>query len=341
MNTAFHNLPPVSVILPVHNAEKSLSRAVESVINQTYPNWELILSENGSTDGTPDLCRHWENKDSRIRTIFLSEKGISAALNAGIEKSRFPLIARMDADDISYPARLEMQVHYLVQNPQIGLVSGLVDFFTDSDKAFGYREYVNQINSLVSCRDIYNYRFVESPLAHPSVMFRKNLIDAFGPYSTENIPEDYELWLRWMDKGVQMAKIPEPVIQWNDSAVRLSRNHPNYSAESFDLVRYSYLARHLIKSGIGDKQLFVWGGGKLANRKLRLLQTFYPFQPASIIDVKPKEKLPQGHIHYSEVPSPKNAFIISMVSNRGRFREIELFLRERGYGINRDFIPAG
>jgi glycosyltransferase involved in cell wall biosynthesis len=331
----------VSIILPVCNAEKTLLTAVSSIFSQAYADWELILVENGSDDGTLNICRQLARKNNRVTCISLFEKGIAKALNEGIRHASYPFIARMDADDFSFPDRLEKQVRFLTENPEYGLVSGLVDMSGDGLRNDGYREYINQINSWISEDQLKQYRFIESPFPHPSVMFRKNIIDTYGGYSTDPIPEDYELWLRWFSKGVKMAKLPQTVIRWSDSPGRLSRTHAHYSKEAFDWVRYHYLAEYLRDIVSAGKHIYVWGGGKLAKHKLRRLQTQIPFSVKGIIDVKPKEKLQRGLIHFSEIPEPENTFIISLVSNRGVYREIEEFLLKRNYKPDRDFICAG
>jgi glycosyltransferase involved in cell wall biosynthesis len=331
----------VSVILPVCNAEKTLFTAVNSILSQTHASWELILVENGSEDGTFTICRQLERKDKRVKCLSLPVKGIANALNVGIRHASYPYIARMDADDYSFPDRLENQVRFLVENPEYGLVSGLVDISTEGMNNVGYREYVNQINRWISEEEMKRYRFVESPFAHPSVMFRKSLIDLYGPYSTDPIPEDYELWLRWYKNGVKMAKLAQTVIRWNDSPGRLSRTHMHYSKEAFDQVRYDYLADYLKEALPAGKDIYVWGGGKLAKRKLLSIQHQIPLSVKGIIDVKPKEKLKPGELHYSEIPNPEKTFIISLVSNRGMYLEIEKFLINRKYKPGRDFICAG
>lgn len=335
------NILPVSVIIPVCNAEKTLQTAVDSIFKQSFASWELILVENGSDDATWSICRNLALHDSRVICASLPEKNIARALNHGIDLASHPLIARMDADDYSFPDRLEIQARFLTENPEYGLISGKVDMPSDGMKNNGYREYVNQINDWVSRADLEKYRFIESPFAHPSVMFRKSLMEMFGVYSTDPIPEDYELWLRWFKNGVKMAKLPQKVIRWNDSPDRLSRTHVHYSKGAFDQVRYDFLADYLRELISPEKDVYVWGGGKLAKQKLRKIQNRICLSIKGIIEVKPKEKLKPGEFHYSEIPEPGQTFIISLVSNRGMYLEIEKFLVERRYTPGMDFICSG
>ena len=100
-------------------------------------------------------------------------------------------------------------------------------------------------NGLLTHEEIALARFVESPLAHPSVMFRRSLVERWGGYAEGAFPEDYELWLRWLDAGVRMEKLADPLLIWNDSPTRLSRRDPRYAAEAFYRVKARYLARWL------------------------------------------------------------------------------------------------
>src|SRR5210317_1428375 len=138
--------PKVSVILPFRNASNTLRRAIDSILNQTYKNFELILINDGSEDHPIDILSDYN--DPRIKTVHLPTSGIVFSLNQGIHISRGKFIARMDADDYAYPERLELQYEYLNKHRNIGVVSGLVNYVGDRKKNQGYALYVDWINSL-------------------------------------------------------------------------------------------------------------------------------------------------------------------------------------------------
>lgn len=329
--------PAVSILLPFHNAEAFFHRAIRSVIDQSFASWELVLVNNASADNSLSIAQ--STNDPRIKIIDEPVKGIAFALNTGLRHCSGRYIARMDADDVMLPERLELQAKFLDEHPHIGLVSGLVEFVSQVEDARGYEAYVQQVNAWRTEDEIRHHRFVESPFAHPSVMFRKELVEKYGGYDTSGVPEDYELWLKWMDKGVRMQKLAVPVLQWRDHPNRLSRTHANYSAEAFDRARCSYLARWLKERAAHLPPLYVWGGGKLARRKIKLLEE-HGVRIKGLIDVKPlNTSLP--FIHYRELPSPGKIFIISMVSNRGRYAEIRDYLTARGYVMEKNFMLAG
>lgn len=334
-------LPIVSILLPVHNGAATLRRAMDSLLEQHYPHFELLVVDNASTDETPAILNEYVALDARVRTLHEPRKGIAFALNHGLRVAQGKYIARMDADDVSLPMRLERQVDFLERHPETGLVSGLVEYAGTGTESEGYQEYVHQLNRWNSPSRMYHYRFVESPLVHPSVLFRKTLVDAYGPYTEADEPEDYELWLRWYGHGVRMDKLNEPVLRWHDSPTRLSRIDERCSAEALDRVRYRYLARWLmLRNANGLPPLYVWGGGKLATRKMQLLESLSGIPVAGIIDIKEKKDTYLPHIHYLNIPEPGAIFVVSMVSNRGKYQEIDDFLKQRGYVGERDYVLA-
>jgi glycosyltransferase involved in cell wall biosynthesis len=280
---------------------------------------------------------------TRFKNVYLhheTRQGIAYALNTGLEFCRGKYIARMDADDVMLPGRLQLQNDFLDKNPGSGLVSGLVKTNHDLTGTEGMNHFTSQINEMLSEQEIYHHRFVESPFAHPSVMFRKSLIEQFGNYSTAGGPEDYELWLRWFSNGVRMNKLPVEVIYWRDHASRLTRNHPDYSRAGFALTRLHYLAIW-IQNHWQNKPIWIWGGGKYSRKSaLALIDQGIPI--SGFIDVFTERKIPGYRVmHFSNIPPSGQIFIISMISNRGKFKEVKLHLTGLGYEPDRDFILAG
>lgn len=329
--------PAISVLLPFHNAAAFIRQAIGSVLAQSCRDWELVLVNNASSDDSLTIAQSFT--DPRIRMVHEPVKGIAFALNTGLAHCRGRYIARMDADDVMLPGRLAMQSQFLDEEPSFDLVSGLVEFSSDLDDARGYEAYVQQVNAWRTEDEIRQHRFVESPFAHPSVMFREELVEKFGAYDTSGFPEDYELWLRWLDKGVRMHKLAVPVLKWNDHLSRLSRVHPHYSPEAFDRVRYHYLAKWLKPRVSSLPPLYAWGGGKLARKKMKLLES-EGIAVKGLVDVTNiSTQLP--FIHYKNIPAPGEIFIVSLVSNRGRYADIRDFLIDRGYKAEQDFILAG
>ena len=193
----FSKQPLVSVLLPFYKPGKWFSTAIDSIINQTYTNWELVLVDNNDEQHySSKLAEQYAIKNDQLHIIIEKERGIANALNTGLANCSGKFISRMDADDFSEPDRVRLQVEFLEEHEHIGVVSGIITYDSEVENQ-GMKSYVDQLNSIWQEHEIFELRFVESPFAHPSVMIRSELFRKFGAYSKEpGIPEDYELWLR-------------------------------------------------------------------------------------------------------------------------------------------------
>lgn len=333
--------PVVSILLPVHNAAATLPRALASLFGQTLADWELVAIDDGSTDTTPQLLAAAAAADARVRIVAIPHAGIVAALAAGLAAARAPLIARMDADDECRPERLARQVALLAANPGIGVCATLVDFGGDPVARRGYALHVEWTNSLVTSEAIALNRFVESPLAHPSVMFRRELLAAHGGYRDHEWPEDYELWLRWLDAGVHFAKVPEPLLVWHDPPQRLSRNHPRYRTDAFYACKCHYLARWLSRHVAPGRPLFLRGAGKPTRRRFAALGT-HGVRLAGYVDVDARKiggtiaGLPV--LAPEAVPAAAECFVLGAVGTRGARDFIRTQLSAQGRVEGRDFL---
>jgi len=226
-------MPHVSVVLPFRDAAVTLGDCLESLRRQTLQCFEVLAVDDGSGDASTQIALEAAGQDPRIRILRPGRVGLVFALNLGVAQARSPLIARMDADDLMHEARLEAQVDYLRAHPDIALVGSQVALFPEHRIGRGYREYIRWQNGCLSPEEIAANLYVESPLAHPSVMVRRRVIEGLGGYGEGPFPEDYELWLRMHEAGFPMAKLPgsSSSAGWDG---RLSRLDPRYSREAFD-----------------------------------------------------------------------------------------------------------
>ncbi len=338
-------IPRVSVILPVRDAQATLPRAVASVQAQTLPEWELVAIDDGSRDGSGEWLEQVARTEPRLRVLRQPARGIVAALNAGLAAARAPLIARMDADDACHPARLEAQAAALAEEPGLGLVGCLVEFGGTRERAEGYALHVDWLNGLLAPEAIALHRFVESPLAHPSVMFRRTVVEAFGGYREGDFPEDYELWLRWLDAGVRMAKVPRVLLTWNDPPGRLSRTAARYSPEAFFRTKAPWIARELARVNAGKRArpVWVWGAGRPTRQRAAPLVA-QGVAIAGYIDVDAKKATPalggRGApvVTPERVPSPEEGFVLGYVASRGARDLIRSALLARRYREGADFL---
>ncbi|MEM6844326.1 MAG: glycosyltransferase family A protein [Bacteroidota bacterium] len=321
--------PLVSVILPFYNAEATLHRAIESIVKQTFPNWELILVDNQSTDSSYLIAQHFANKDNRIQIIDEPKSGVTFAFNAGLNHARGKYVARMDADDYSHPQRLEQQIYYLENHLGIDAVSGLVNYQADIPQA-GMQHYVDWTNTLVSSEQIADNRFVELPTINPTLMFRQDSLEKCGSYQSGDFPEDYELVLRWLEQGAIIGKVDTTVLDWYDHPNRLTRADSRYSTEAFYRIKTKYLVEWLQQNNPFHPEVVVWGGGRKARQRAKLLED-YRVTIDAYIDVVPDKTAEKPCIYFKDIGSPGQYFILSYVGNRGRKEEIRQFLVNRGY----------
>ncbi len=316
---------------------------MQSILAQTYRDFELIIVDDGSTDETPLLLERLAQSDPRIRLIRKVHSGVTDTFNRGLQEAWGTFIARMDADDEMLPQRLEKQLDFLEKNPGIGVASCLVQHGGDPQAQEGYGVYISWINTLVTPEQIALNRFVEAPVANPSVMFRKTLSDQLGSYLHGDFPEDYELWLRWMKAGVQIAKVPEVLLTWNDPPTRLSRTDDRYSDDAFQRAKVYYL-REFLSEQLRGRKLWLCGAGRITRRKSALLLA-EKLPVGGYVDVDPKKIGKQYDglpvVGVEGIPPKETAYVISYVANRGAREDIRKMLREKGFAEGADFILAG
>ena len=333
----------ISVVLPAYNAESHLEEALRSVLGQTERDIELIAVDDGSTDSTGELLDRAALADPRVKPIHASHQGLVPTLNRGLSESRGEYVARMDADDIAYPDRLRLQRDLLNRRPELGLVGCRVDYLGDSRRNRGLALFVDWTNSLVDPEAISLGRFVESPLIHPSVMFRRALIERHGAYREGPFPEDYELWLRWLEASVGMAKTEQVLLGWRDRPDRLTRTDPRYSVDAFFGAKAPYLERWLASNNPHHPETIVWGAGRTSRLRLRFL-TDLGVRVRAFVDIDPK-KIGQriGDIAVlaaEDLPSPDECFVLGWVASRGARARITSVLRARGFTLGRNFLLA-
>ncbi len=273
------------MILPCYNAARTLEGTLTSLARQTHPAFEVIAVDDGSTDNTGTILRSWAARDSRFRALSQPHAGVITASNAALAASRYTYIARMDADDQAHPERLALQAAYLDAHPETTIVGSLVEVFPQDEVRGGYRRYVQWLNSLVSDDDIRREIFVESPLANPSIMIRRDCFEELGGYQERGWPEDYDLLLRLYLAGARFAKVPQVLLAWRDHPQRITRTDSRYSVENFLRAKAHYLARGPLA---GRDAVIIWGAGMMGRRLAKQLQR-QNLPLVAFIDVDPRK----------------------------------------------------
>ena len=194
--------------MSVYNASKFLNEAIESILNQTYKNFEFIIIDDGSTDNSTQIIEKYKKIDERI--VFIENEknvGLTKNLNKAIKLSTSDYIARMDADDISDVKRLEKQIKFLQENKDISIVGSCAKYINSKG------EVEENIDVPENYEEIRNMIYKVNPLIHPSVMFKKEDIISIGMYNEElRKVQDYDLWFRAVANNLKMHNIQESLL---------------------------------------------------------------------------------------------------------------------------------
>lgn len=228
--------PVISVIMGVYNGERFLREAVESILNQTYDNFEFIICNDCSKDGSMTILRQFEKKDKRI-VLLENEKnlGLAATLNKCISIARGKLLARMDCDDRALPNRFEYQMEWLQKHPEVCALGSAVEYMDDHGVVFG--------RSGLSQDQCYGLNEVVrgSVLVHPSVMMDRDRVLAVQGYSVNSLTtraEDYDLWCKLCESGATVANTARVLFQYREDESNIVKRKYVHRVQEFRLKWY-------------------------------------------------------------------------------------------------------
>lgn len=327
--------------MPFRNAAFTLRETVSSICEQTFERFEFVAVN----DGCDDQSRTIIERHSTVNTSIFNNpgEGIVDALNFGIDQCQSDWIARMDADDMMHPNRLLLLWEAAQARNKIDLIASRVRIFPKASMQAGYREYMRWQNNLLTGSAIANDIYVESPFAHPAVMFRKSSVKQLKGYRKGDFPEDYDLWIRMVQANMHILKLPDVLVDWRDSPGRLSRTHSMYRREAFDRLRAFHLAND--PRITCAQQLVIWGAGRKSRQRSRLLLE-KGFKVTAWIDIDPRKI--GNVIEGAQVECPEwlrsrnpSPMVLNYVTNHGARDEIEQMLTEFGYRKGKDFLSVG
>lgn len=225
--------PIISVIMSVYNGEKYVAEAINSIINQTFKDFEFIIIDDGSTDNSLIIVKTLSLLDERIRIIENDGNiGLAKSLNRGISLARGKYIARMDADDISLHDRFMKQVDYLEKHHDIAVVGGSVIYINDEGKE-GYHGHYP-----LSPYQVKWQLFFVNPMSHPSTMLRRKLFSEYGIHYNEQLTttQDYDLWVQ-VSKQFQLANLPDQLLYYRQHGDSISYNSSAIQKKNNLLIR--------------------------------------------------------------------------------------------------------
>jgi glycosyltransferase involved in cell wall biosynthesis len=211
--------PLISVCMPVYNAERYVAEAVESILGQTLGDFEFLILDDGSTDGSLGVLRRYADRDPRIRLTSRPNTGLAPTLNELIDQSRGEFLARMDADDVALPERFEKQIAYLRAHPECVLVGSRVRLIDpDGDPLCDWCN--RQDHESLDANFLRGERSTE--ISHPAIMMRRDAVLAVGKYRTFPVIEDVDLFLRLAERG-RIANLPEVLLRYRIHASNISK----------------------------------------------------------------------------------------------------------------------
>lgn len=262
--------PKISVVMPAYNGGVWLNQAIESITNQSFADFELIVVDDGSTDQTAQVIEEAAHVDDRIRSVHQVHLGISSALNRGAALARSPIIARMDADDIAEPNRLVMQLAFLDAHPRVVAVGSWAHTIDGRGQRIGNRRPATEPSKL---HDILPR---QNPFVHSSMMMRADVFRSLGGYRpVVDGAEDYDLWLRMSERG-ELANIPEFLLSYRSFPMPACTAGARKQLLAARLARLSATARRGLRPDFIDTFAVPINFGALRSRDdLRSIADFY------------------------------------------------------------------
>ncbi|WP_242093794.1 glycosyltransferase family 2 protein [Aestuariivivens sediminicola] len=331
------SLPLISILTPFKNTESFITECIDSIRNQTYSNWELVIVDDGSTDRSYDLVESYQKRDPRIQLLKNSGTGIIDALQLALEQASGTFITRMDSDDIMAPNKLEVLANNLMSHGKKHVAIGLVRYFCADGVGEGYRHYESWLNDLTKLGTNYTEIYKECVIPSPCWMIHKDDLMACGAFHPRRYPEDYDLTFRFYKHQFKCIPCDHVLHYWRDYPTRTSRTHVHYEHNHFTALK----THHFIAIDYNpDKKLVVWGAGSKGKKTAKiLLEHGIAFEwicnnPNKISrSIYGKVLLPFGHLR-----SWRNTQSIITVANKKAQKEIRHYLGTLNLRPVRDYV---
>ena len=249
----------ISIVMPIRNADPYLKDCLDSIINQSYKNWELLAVNDHSVDTTVEILEDYAKQDERIKIYHNQGKGIIDALRLAYKNSEGQFITRMDADDLMLSEKLSTMHDQLIDYGIGHIALGKVKYFSENTLGDGYKKYADWLNKLIAKGDNWKDLYKECVIPSPCWMVHKYDFEKAGAFNSTFWPEDYDLCFRFYQAGLKPIASDTILHLWRDYDNRTSRNDPHYSDNRFLDLKCHYF----IKLGLSQKKnLVLWGAGK-------------------------------------------------------------------------------
>lgn len=266
----------ISIVSPFKNTEKFLSECLQSILDQSFTNWELVIVDDGSTDSSFSIVEQFANQDKRIKLYRNPNSGIIAALQFAFSKTSGNFITRMDSDDIMTPNKLEVLHRNLMEYGKGHVAVGQVKYFRKDGISDGFAKYEIWLNQLTETGTNFSELYKECVIPSPCWMVYRDDFIACGGFNSDTYPEDYDLAFRFYKYKLKCIPCHETLHFWRDYSSRTSRTDAHYAENNFLELKVQYFIELDYQK---SRPLVIWGAGKKGKKVARLLQaqniTFY------------------------------------------------------------------
>ena len=268
--------PLVSILTPFKNTHLFLSDCINSILEQSYTHWELIIIDDFSTDSSYQIVEAFAKKDARIKLFKNKEAGIISALKLGFSKSNGIFITRMDSDDVMVYNKLEVMVSQLQTHGKQNIALGLVDYFSEEGIKEGYKNYETWLNTLTKTGSNYSEIYKECVIPSPCWMVYKEDLITCDAFNSNRYPEDYDLAFRFYKHQIKCIPNSHVLHKWRDYSTRASRTDKNYAENHFLSLKLDYFIELDYNK---TKTLVVWGAGNKGKITAKtLIKNNIPFE---------------------------------------------------------------
>ena len=333
----------ISVIMPVYNGEKYLREAIESILCQTYSDFEFIILDDGSTDSSLTIIKEYAKMDSRIIFITRKNKGLVATLNEGLELAKGDFIARMDADDISYPERFAKQIQYFANNPELFLVGTNFRNIYEvdiSDEVKGRKaRFEANVNEPINSESWRTDIFEDIKVLHPTWMVKKELFLKVGNYR-EYDSEDGEFLFRVACNRFPIGKVSEVLLDYRITQTSKSAIEGACLKNKREIIefKFSYIER-IFATSIHNLHYYIWGADQSGQIFYEMMKEKYPNAKCyGFIDgIKTGVFSELPIVSSDDIKESKNYIFIC--TNGGRKKALD-FMRETKKNWENDFFKV-
>ncbi|MCP4438962.1 MAG: glycosyltransferase family 2 protein [Aureispira sp.] len=255
------NLVVISILMPAKNTSNYLAACLDSILAQTYKNWELLVVDDHSTDHSLELLHEYAQQDARIQVFSNQDHGIIAALRLAYSQSKGQFITRMDSDDLMESNKLEQLQAQLEQAGKGYLAIGQVNYFAEGELGQGYKNYAQWLNGLTQEGQNFKEIYKECVIPSPCWMIYREDLESSRAFEPNRYPEDYDLCFRFYAQGLKILPSASILHQWRDYGTRTSRTHEHYANNQFIAIKTHYFKQLDYDP---ERTLVLWGAGKRA-----------------------------------------------------------------------------